>query len=230
MSDAAAAPNPQRQTVAEGVYLAFKRDILTLRHAPGVSLTEQELCRTYGASRAPIREACRRLQQEGLLTSIPYKGYFVSRISVKEIRDCFDLRGALETHALALAMERARPEDLRLLEELADCEYTYHDLASYGEFLDRNLDFHMRVAALSGNNRLVATLRDLLATMQRYFFLGLELGDFGAEMRVEHQELVALMKRSRRRDAVECLRLQIAASRDRILRALAEQGVGLPME
>jgi DNA-binding GntR family transcriptional regulator len=230
MSDAAAAPNPQRQTVAEGVYLAFKRDILTLRHAPGVSLTEQELCRTYGASRAPIREACRRLQQEGLLTSIPYKGYFVSRVSIQEIRDCFDLRALLESHALALAMTRARPEDLRRLEQLAASEYTYHDRDSYVDFLDRNLDFHMRVASLSGNARLVSTLRDLLAAMQRYFFLGLDLGDFGGEMRGEHEELVVLMTTGQEREAVACLRRQIAASRDRILRALAEQGVGLPME
>jgi DNA-binding GntR family transcriptional regulator len=230
MSDAVATPTAQRQTVAEGVYLALKRDILTLRHAPGASLTEQELCDAYGASRAPIREACRRLQQEGLLTSIPYKGYFVSRVSIQEIRDCFDLRAVLESHALALAIGRARPEDLILLEELAACEYTYHDHASYSDFLDRNLDFHMRVAALSGNARLVATLRDLLSGMQRYFFLGLDLGDFGGEMRGEHEELVALMKTRDTEDAVRCLRLQIAASRDRILRALAEQGVGLPME
>jgi DNA-binding GntR family transcriptional regulator len=49
-------------------------------------------------------------------------------------------------------------------------------------------------------------------------------------MRGEHEELVALMKTRDTEDAVRCLRLQIAASRDRILRALAEQGVGLPME
>ena len=230
MSQAAATSTTQRQTVAEGVYQALKRDILTLHHAPGMPLTEQELCRAYGASRAPIREACRRLQQEGLLTSIPYKGYFVSRVSIQEIRDCFDLRAVLESHALTLAMTRARPEDLRMLEQLAACEYTYHDHASYVDFLERNLDFHMRVASLSGNARLVSTLRDLLAAMQRYFFLGLDLGDFGGEMRGEHEELVSLMKSGQERGAVECLRRQIAASRDRILRALAEQGVGLPME
>ena len=59
----------ERLTVAEEVYRALKRDIITLRHKPGVSLTEQGLATAYGSSRVPVREACRRLQQENLLTA-----------------------------------------------------------------------------------------------------------------------------------------------------------------
>jgi len=228
-AEAAIPPKAPRQTMAEGVYQEMKRDIITGHHSPGVSLTEQSLSGLYGASRAPIREACRRLQQEGLLTSIPYKGYFVSTISVKEIRDCFELRGVLETHAVGLTMDRASPEELRRLERLASAQYTYDDHASYIEFLDRNLDFHMHVASLSGNQRLVDTLRELLASMQRYFFLGLDLGDFAGEMREEHEELVARITNGRRSELTECLQAQIAASRDRILHAVAEQDVGIPL-
>jgi DNA-binding GntR family transcriptional regulator len=216
--------------VAEQVYRSLRRDIITLRHRPGVSLTEHSLSRPYGGSRAPVREACRRLQQEGLLTSIPYKGYFVSQISIKEISDSFDLREALETHALGLAMERATPEAVRGLRELATAGYTFHDRSSYREFLERNLDFHIRVAALAGNDRLVAVLRDLLAAMQRFFFLGLDLGDFGGEMRHEHERLVDLISSGSRDKAVECLRSQIVASRDRILRALMEGRSEIPLE
>ena len=112
MNTAAAIGTPaRRQTMAETVYQQMKHDIITGVHTAGTSLTEQRLSTLYGASRAPIREACRRLQQEGLLTSVPYKGYFVSVISVKEIRDCFELRSVLESHALGLTMDRASDED-----------------------------------------------------------------------------------------------------------------------
>ena len=73
------------------------------------------------------------------------------------------------------------------------------------------------------------TLRDLLASMQRYFFLGLDLGDFGGEMRDEHEELVARIRNGRKSELVECLQAQIVASRDRILHALAEQDIGIPI-
>ncbi len=219
-----------RQTAAEGVYLALKRDIITLRHPPGASLTEHSLAARHGTSRVPVREACRRLQQEGLLVGRPYKGYSVTPISLKEIGDCFDLRELLECHALELTSRRASPTELEGLTALAAVEYTFHDWDSYAAFLERNFDFHNRLAALARNDRLLTALRDLLGTMQRFFFLGLDLGDFGAEMRSEHEELVALLQQGRTAAAVACLRGQIRSSRDRILRALIDQRFDLPLE
>ena len=220
----------ERRTAAEEVYRALKRDIITLRHQPGVSLTEQQLATLYGTSRVPVREACRRLGQEGLLEGRPYRGYSVNRISLKEIGDCFDLRLGLETRALELAARRATDDGLERLRDLAATEYTYHDWDSYVEFLDRNLDFHIQLAALSRNDRLVSVLKDLLGSMQRFFFLGLDLGDFASEMRAEHEELVALLSGEDPHQAVVCLSRQISSSRDRILRALIEDRVDLPLE
>ena len=230
MKNSAAVAPSKPVTVAEGVYQALRRDIIRLKHRPGASLTEQELAVLYGSSRVPVREACGRLQQEGLLTGVPYKGYFVNQISLKEIGDCFDLRLVLETSALERAVERSTAEDVQRLAELAATEYSYHDRVSHADFLDRNLDFHIQLAVLSGNERLVAVLRDLLATMQRFFFLGLESGDFASEMRGEHEELVALLEHGELGEAAACLRRQIQSSRDRILRALINERIDLPLE
>ena len=230
MADQAVTRNEERATAAELVYRALKRDIITLRHRPGASLTEHQLATLYGTSRVPVREACRRLDQEGLLTGRPYRGYSVHQISLKEIGDCFDLRLGLETRALELASQRATLGDLERLRALAATEYTYHDWGSYVEFLDRNLDFHIQLASLSRNGRLVAVLRDLLASMQRVFFLGLDLGDFASEMRSEHEELVALLAQGDVDRVTACLKRQILSSRDRILKALIEDRIDLPIE
>jgi DNA-binding GntR family transcriptional regulator len=220
MSEATVAT--EKRTMAEAVYQSLRRDVITLRHSPGAALTEQQLAARYGSSRVPVREACRRLQQEGLLTAVPYKGYFVNQISLRDINECFDLRLALEAHALGRAARRATADDLARLQRLAATEYTFHDWESYADFLERNEDFHLQLAALSGNRRLVAVLGDLIETMQRFFLLGLDVGDFAAEMRGEHEELVALLTAGDARRAADCLRDQIQASRDRILKALTE--------
>ena len=230
MKNATVSAASRRQTVAEGVYQALKRDILTLTHRPGAALAEQELADRYGSSRVPVREACRRLQQEGLVTGIPYKGYSVNRISLKDIQDCFDLRLALELHALEGAAQRASDAELERLAELAATEYTFHDWSSYAEFLERNEDFHLQLAALAGNQRLVNALTDLIGTMQRFFLLGLDLGDFAAEMRGEHEELVGRLQRGDRAGARGCLQRQIEASRERILKALIHDGHDIPLE
>jgi DNA-binding GntR family transcriptional regulator len=210
-----------RRTAAELVYQALKRDIITLRHRPGSALGEQALADTYGTSRVPVREACRRLQQEGLLIAIPYKGYFVSPISPKEISDCFELRSAIEHRAVALAAARASDADLKRLSELASVAYTWDDHESYVAFLEANLDFHLELASLARNDRLLSVLRDLLVSMQRFFFLGLDLGDFSAEMRGEHELLVEHMSRRDAAAASACTEAQITASYERIRRALA---------
>lgn len=220
----------ERATAAEQVYRALKRDIITLRHRPGASLTEHQLAEQYGTSRVPVREACRRLDQEGLLIGRPYRGFSVNQISLKEIDDSFDLRLRLETLALELAAKRASAADLERLRDLAATEYTYHDWDSYVEFLDRNLDFHIQLASLSRNDRLVSVLRDLLGSMQRFFFLGLDLGDFACEMRSEHEELVALLSEGSVDEASACMSRQINSSRERIFRALIEDRIDLPIE
>ncbi len=216
--------------MADEVYRALKRDIITLRHRPGAALTEQELAATYGSSRVPVREACRRLQQEGLLTAIPYKGYFVNQISLREIADCFELRTMLETHAVESAVKRASAAELSRLRELAAIEYTYDDWSSYADFLERNQGFHIQLAGLGGNERLVAVLNDLLGSMQRFFFLGLDLGDFGSEMRHEHERLIEAISSGSVSAAVACVQEQIASSRRRIQRALTRNGIDLPLQ
>ena len=220
----------EKRTLSEDVYRALRHDILTLGHPPGATLREQELAAHYGSSRVPVREACRRLQQEGLIASVPYKGYFVSQLSLKEVTDCFDLRLALETHAVTRAVERAADADVALLAELASLAYTYDDRDSYGDFLEANREFHLALASLGGNARLVRVLRDLLEGMQRYFFLGLDLGDYGAEMREEHERLCAALLARSVEDAVGCVREQIERSRERILTKLLKDRADMPIE
>ena len=230
MIHAAPPSSAPRLTVAEEVYRALKRDIITLEHSPGASLTENNLASTYGSSRVPVREACRRLQQEGLLTAIPYKGYFVNKISVKDITDSFGVRMVLECHAVTVASLKVTTDQIAHLHELADTEYTYDDWSSYIDFLERNLDFHIQVASLCGNERLVGMLHDLLGAMQRFFFLGLDLGDFASEMRDEHEHLVTLLETGNGEAAGSCVREQIESSRERILRALVRERLNLPLE
>jgi DNA-binding GntR family transcriptional regulator len=218
-----------RTTVAEEVHRALKREILTLGLRPGTPLREQELAERHGTSRVPVREACARLEQEGLITRIPYKGYSVSRISMREIFDSFELRLLLETRAAECAVERADEEGVERLEALAAREYAWRDRDTYLAFLDGNLEFHLALAGLCGNERLARVLGDLLESMQRYFLLGLELGDFGAEMRGEHEALTRAIRERSAEEAVRCTVAQIERSRERILAALTRSRADVPV-
>ncbi|WP_326565621.1 GntR family transcriptional regulator [Amycolatopsis rhabdoformis] len=126
---------------------------------PGQRLNEVELARALGISRGPLREAIQRLASEGLLAVVPHRGAYVRTFDAGELRDLYELRTALETHAVRLAARRADTEDLRDLEELlrATEEVLESDVdtAYPNEF-----DFHHRVVALSGNQSMLRAFAD----------------------------------------------------------------------
>lgn len=90
---------------------------------PDARLTAEAVAREYRVSRTPVREAFRRLEAEGLLSLVPHLGAKVQRISLGEIDELFEIRGALEVLAVQRAAERADARlARRLREQLRRCE------------------------------------------------------------------------------------------------------------
>ena len=85
----------------------------------GARLGEVELAERLGVSRTPVREALTRLAAEGLVEIVPNRGARVSSWSVAELEGVFDLRSALEPRLTGLAVPRAAPPDIVVLEDLA---------------------------------------------------------------------------------------------------------------
>jgi GntR family transcriptional regulator, rspAB operon transcriptional repressor len=199
-------------------YEHFKRQILTGGLAPGVELREGALTESTGFGRTPVREALRRLVQEGFVEVRPRQGYRVSVVTLTSVRDLFEMRLLLEPAAAELAATRASQEELAALHELAHESFVPGDPDSYERFLEHNREFHVRVARAAGNERLATTLRVLLEEMQRLFFIS--LSGNAPELVHEHHELHdALLAR----DAVRARRVvidQIEASRSRVMAGL----------
>src|SRR5687768_10346139 len=76
--------------------------ILSGLFQPGQRLLERELVEQMGVSRTPIREALRKLELEGLVTTVPYKGPIVTLPTLEDARQLYEVRAALEGEAVAL--------------------------------------------------------------------------------------------------------------------------------
>lgn len=127
---------------------------------PGTRLREAELADAYGVSRTPVREAVRRLLQEGLLEARPTQGVRVREPDLRAALDAYDVREALEGMAARLAAERATPDGRRdLTEILVRLEASADD--DPAAQVEADLAFHRRVAELSGNESLIRALDGL---------------------------------------------------------------------
>lgn len=202
-------------------YAQLRRDILTCRLEPGSRIAQAQLVAAYAFGLTPIREALKRLEQEGFVRSIPRFGYLIAPVSSKDVEDLYDLRRVLETGALRLAIERASDAQVAEIERQAGFRYTFGDPDSYLAFLERNVQFHVQIALLSGNPLLAEYVGSVLHRMTRIFNLGLDLRDSAEEMQAEHRALAAAIAARDLPAALAQAEAQIAASRRRVLDMLA---------
>ena len=88
------------ESKAELVYRQLRGEIEAGTLPPGTALGELAVVARTGASRTPVREALRRLAADGLVDLPPRRGARVSRVSLRSVRDLFDLRTMLEPEAM----------------------------------------------------------------------------------------------------------------------------------
>jgi DNA-binding GntR family transcriptional regulator len=209
-------------SLANQAYRRLHRDILTCVLVPGQMISERELARRYEMSKTPIREALAQTCHDELTHRLPGRGYMVAPITIKDIRDLFDLRLILEVTAVRRAASNPNPELLGRLKEMAEVKYEPDEPESHISFLQTNRSFHLALAEAAANHRLVGLLGNLFNQMERLFHLGLRLRDSSEEMRREHKELVHALENGDVEVAITTIEKQIIASRERILDAIIE--------
>lgn len=94
------------------VYRSIREALIGGRVAAGAGLSVRSLAETLGVSAAPVRDALKRLEADGVLFARARSGFSTRPLDVAEYGDLLDVRLRLEPHAAALAAQRASPQDL----------------------------------------------------------------------------------------------------------------------
>ncbi len=129
-------------------------------------LDERELAARLGVSRTPIREALVRLEHEGLVTSIPRRGYLIARKSKAELIEIIYTWAALESMAARLAAQNADDASIASLREIFAGFEGERLAAELDEYSEANLRFHQRIIELSGFETLRRTAEGILIHMR----------------------------------------------------------------
>jgi len=135
--------------------------IIEGRFKSGQRLVENELQRRFKVSRAPIREAFRVLEKNGLVVIIPRKGTFVRKVTQKDVKENFPIRACLEGLAARLATSNLEPEDIKSM-ELALSGMTEaarkNNFASYFKYHNK---YHEIFIKASKNDTLISIVENL---------------------------------------------------------------------
>ncbi|MDQ0575937.1 GntR family transcriptional regulator [Agromyces albus] len=141
----------KRTTTPDGVYRVLRSAILDGSVPPGGQLREAHIAADLGISRSPLREALTRLEEEGLVVKIPFRGAFVVEVSAREVAEIASIRLRVEPYAGQLSMEvlrgRERPTLMQTIEDLHRATEQNDIPAS----IDAHLRFHRLFYDFSGH-------------------------------------------------------------------------------
>lgn len=177
-------------TLREQVFEHLREEILSNRLEPGTELNEQALSRSLGVSRGPLREALGRLASEGLVKIIPRRGATVTELTAAEFIDAYQVREALETLAIRLAVPRLQDDDMEHLRQLHEEMLEQADQGEVQAFFDANASFHQYLVDCSGNSRLQDIYRLIMTDMGRYRARSLALRGSLAQSVAEHSAIL----------------------------------------
>lgn len=187
---------PENKTLRVDVANEIIRAIAEGELRAGDRLIEQHIAEQMGISRAPIREALRELEGQGIVVTIDRKGAFVADFTRQDVEELFTLREALEGLAVRLTATRVIQADLDLLARYTSDMAVAAGRADAQAFVDSDLLFHQLICERSGHKKLlkmlegVRTLQRLFMIMSKYSMLA---GDQLAREAEAHRPIISAL-------------------------------------
>ena len=193
-------------------------------YPPGQRIMEQALAVEFSVSRGPVRDALRLLEKDGLVTILARRGAQVTKLSIQEVREIFDIRVALNgLRDRGIAEDPERSKLLPLLEaEVAELSRLARNARHSEEYVECVFRLNRALTAASRNSRLRAILDPLGRQTLRYSRLGLA-SELRRRQSVRHwQELIKAVREGDGERAQRAAEARVRASRDEAIKKLRE--------
>lgn len=181
----AAAPN-----AVDRAYQILRERAIAFRFRPGERVNELELSRELEMSRAPIREALNRLVTDGLLSVEPNRGFSCRKLSASEISGLYAVRADIEAGGILETISRKDRKGFEALKHFWRNVTTQMQTATVETLVQRDEEFHLRLAALSQNAERVRLLSHINARIRFVRRINLEPPDRRAQSLGEHADLL----------------------------------------
>jgi len=146
----------------DDVLRKIEQAVIDHRLPPGTKLKEVQLAEVFGVKRGTIRKVLARLAYSRLVDQLPNRGASVAKPSVKEGRDLFATRRALEGAIIQTLTPQIEKNQIQQLRAMLDQERDAYETRDAKLALSLSVDFHRELAKMSGNSVLEEYLNDII--------------------------------------------------------------------
>jgi GntR family transcriptional regulator, rspAB operon transcriptional repressor len=210
----------RQQNIPKQVYELLREKILSVELKPGASINERRLTEWLGVSRTPIREAIRRLADNGLISIVPHVGTSVSLISAKRIRELYLIRSSLECAVIRTSAARFDEQAAKTLQDLIDQQSATLAGPDFVRHVAVDDEFHRSIAGLSGMTLAWEILQKVMSEVTRLRHLSIRIPGGLTQPIHEHAAIVEALKSNDPDASQRAMKAHLDNSLQSILKAL----------
>ncbi|UDL92593.1 GntR family transcriptional regulator [Mesorhizobium sp. PAMC28654] len=194
------------------IYALVRKAIVTGKLAPGAPINEIEIANKLGISRTPVREAVKKVSDEGLIEVFAQNGTFVADISRKQVEEAYIIRIALELESIKRAAVVIETHHIQDLEDIINAHETAVKRGRFDEAIARDDDFHRYIAEVNGLAMLWKVVDVSKAQMDRCRLLSLPSPGAGQETIAQHRAILDALARRDQAGSMTALRTHLETS------------------
>ncbi len=192
---------------------------------PGQKVPEPELCRRFGVSRTPLREALKVLASEGVIHLLPNRGAVIAKITRDEIQQIFPIMGALEALAGELACQRITEDEFENLCRLHKTMVGHYRRSEWLPYSKLNRAIHEAIFAAAGNASLSAIYQQLIVRIHAIRFTARKTPERWRQAVDEHEQMISALDRRDGRKLARIMTLHLRNKADMVQEAMEQLNV-----
>lgn len=214
-----AAVSPKNSLNAKA-FDSLRHDIISCKLKPGATITEAWLTDHYALGKAAIRHALTRLTHQGLTVNQGRLGYTVAPITIRSIRDSYQIRRLIEPELCRLAAGRLDDDTLRALSRCSEANYDADNVDDVVAFSQVNHKFHCLIAKVVGNERITRLIEELSDEHMRIAYVSMVYGQTKHAWSNDHSRIVEALRTGKGEEAALLMTEHLAHGEDAVIRAI----------
>lgn len=182
-----------RPVLRDQIYESLKKAIITLELEPGKRILDKDLAAEFGVSRTPVREALKRLEDEGLVESLPGSQTRITKINLEEAQNAFTVVATLNSLAARLAIPQISTEEIERMEAKNNELQRALELKDIIGAVEADDQFHHVLLKASDNPEIEIALERIMPKIRRLEFSKFSSVD-GHHSLEQHRQIIAACK------------------------------------
>jgi len=210
--------------VSEKIADVLRENIISGNIQPGEKIGENQVAEALNISRPPVREAFRILSTEGLITLVPRKGAFVTKFSIEEVKEIYEIKSMMEGLAARLAIPIITEKKISDINSISDLMEKKIKDNNFREIQNLNIKFHRKIIEMSENKRLVNLYQSIILPVRRYQRLGLSAPLSWKTSLLEHKSIVEAIRSKNIELAERLIREHTMSATSRVIERIRKTG------